>query len=289
MIAEMVEGMMIRSYELRFKAGLALLAGASVAAFCVSRPLGIGVTAGAFLVFVLSSLRYVWWLPRVSRHLPLFLMLHSVSDAVVEAKCPNNSLRPKELETLIGNLLAAGYTFQTASEAIRNPVNRSVVLTFDDGYVDNYTNLFPILKRFQVPATLFITDRGDTDSDNFLTREQVREMQASGLVEFGGHTAHHMVLDALPLDAAEREIRENQQWLSDVLGKAPACFAYPCGGYNEAIIRAVEAAGYSYAFTMHKKMRPVAGDPYRIHRQIIPRGKRPLEAYLIATRGKCRF
>lgn len=252
-------------------------------------PVSLGVRCGCVVALLLPaiwlSLRWTWWLARVPAQIPVFLMLHSVSDAVVDESCANNSIRPQELARLIVDLKAAGYVFQTATEAAEKPLRRSVVITFDDGYVDNYKYLFPILKQHQVKATCFITNRGSADSA-FLTPEQVREMYASGLVEFGGHTVAHSVLDTLTLEEAEVAIRENVKWLTEVLGVAPVSFAYPCGGYNDAIVDLVKAAGYRYAFTMHKRMRPVAPAPYHIHRQIIPRDKTPLQNYLLATRGK---
>lgn len=281
---------MTLSYETTFKLWSVLFLAAGAAPFFLFSPVTGGILAAALLVPCLwFSLKRPWWLPRVSAELPVFLMLHSVSETVVDPVCPNNTLHPAELERLIADLLRSGYTFQTAIDAIRNPEKRSVVLTFDDGLIDNYTVLFPILKKFNVPATLFITNRGDADPDNFLTRDHIREMSASGLIEFGGHTANHAVLNSVPPEAAHREIQENFTWLSEQLDISPACFAYPCGGYTAETIEILKTVGYSYAFTMHKKMRPVDADPYQIHRQILPRGKTPLEAYLIATRGKSRI
>ena len=243
---------------------------------------GIGLSAG-----VISAL-WTWWWPRVPARIPIFLMLHSVSDAVVDPECANNTLRPSELETLIGNLLVAGYTFKTVSEAAEKAGRRSVVLSFDDGYVDNYLYLFPILKKYGVKATCYITNRGETDS-TFLTPAQVREMDASGLVEFGGHTAHHTKLDLVPFATAKAEIEANVAWLTKVLGKAPKTFAYPCGGYTDEVIDVVRSVGYRTAVTMHKKMRAVSDNPLLIHRQIIPRDKTPWQAYALATRGKYRL
>lgn len=277
------------SYEIGFRTWLALIAAAGILVSLISLPAGVCTFTALLILSLLASAQYAWWLPRISKHLPIFLMLHSVSDEIVDPICPNNSVRPKELTDLIRNLLASGYTFQTAIDAIRNPRNRSVVLTFDDGLIDNYTILFPILKAFNVPATLFITNRGDTDPERFLSRDRVREMAASGLIEFGGHTADHTVLDSVPADVAAESIRQNFAWLTEVLGTPPLCFAYPCGGYTPEVIEALKSTGYAYAFTMHKKMRPVSANPYLIHRQIIPRGKPPLATYLIATRGRTRI
>ena len=119
-----------------------------------------------------------WWWPRWPRGVPSFLMLHSVSDEVVDASCPNNTIRPRELEALIVRLLKGGYRFRTFTDAATDPGPRDVVLTFDDGYVDNYAELLPILRRQNVPATCFVTSR--FDDPRFLSREQLREMDASG-------------------------------------------------------------------------------------------------------------
>lgn len=282
--------MMLASWEKRFTIGIiAWVIALAVVCYLPLLPLvkyalcSVLVAGGIWV-----SLQRTWWRPRVPAKLPIFLMLHAVSDEVIDDSCANNTIRPSELERLIIDLKAAGYVFQTATEAAETPASRSVALTFDDGFVDNYTELFPILKRQAVKATYFVTNRGATDSA-FLSPEQIREMYASGLVEFGGHTAEHSVLDTLTPEASEGAIRENVKWLTDVLGFAPVSFAYPCGGYNDTIVEQVKNAGYRYAFTMHKKMRPVAKAPLLIHRQIIPRGKTPLQNYLLATRGKYRL
>ena len=146
-----------------------------------------------------------WWWPRWPRGVPLFLMLHSVSDNVVDASCPNNTIRPRELEALIVRLLKGGYRFRTFTDAASDPGPRDVVLTFDDGYVDNYVELLPILRRQNVPATCFVTSR--FDDPRFLSCEQLREMDASGLVEIGGHTSGHCVLTSVDLAEAREQIR----------------------------------------------------------------------------------
>ena len=126
------------------------------------------------------------------------------------------------------------------------------------------------------------------DNDKYL-REQLREMDASGLVEIGGHTSGHCVLTSVDLPEAREQIRANKRDLESVLGHSIVSFAYPCGGENDDIVAEVRGAGYRFAAAMVKKMRPVEIDPYRIHRQIIPRGKKTWQAYLLATRGKYKI
>ena len=144
-----------------------------------------------------------WWWPRWPRG--------------VDASCPNNTIRPRELEALIVRLLKGGYRFRTFTDAASDPGPRDVVLTFDDGYVDNYAELLPILKRHSVPATCFVTSR--FDDPRFLSREQLREMDASGLVEIGGHTSGHCVLTSVDLAEAREQIRANKRDLESVLAR----------------------------------------------------------------------
>ena len=230
-------------------------------------------------------------------------MMHCVGDAVVDPECPNNTIRPGELRALIYALRKDGYTFKTFKNAIETGDRHTMCLTFDDGYADNYEVLFPILKELNCPATCFVTNRGDPafpkerwshedpvpDGARFLTAEMLREMDASALVEIGGHTAGHTTLTKVSLDEAKREIEENKHWIEKVLGHGIVSFCYPRGGESDDIVSLVKAAGYRYAASMEKKMRPVATDFYRIHRQIIPRGMETWKSVLLATRGKWKI
>lgn len=245
--------------------------------------------------------RNLWWWPRWK--VPSFLMLHSVGDDVVDPCCPNNTIRPDDLRSLVVALRKDGYTFRTFRDAVEDGDRRTMCLTFDDGYSDNYNTLFPILKELDCPATCFVTNRGDPafsrtrwshedpipPAARFLSAEMLREMSASGLVEFGGHTAGHTTLTKISTDEARREIEDNKLWIEGAIGRPIVSFSYPRGGEDDGIVELVKAAGYRYAAAMRKKMRPVATDLYRIHRQIIPRGMETWKSVLLATRGKWRL
>ena len=245
--------------------------------------------------------RNLWWWPRWK--VPSFLMLHSVGEDVVDPGCPHNTIRPDELRSLIVALRKEGYTFKTFQDAVETGDRWTMCLTFDDGYADTYEVLFPILKELDCVATCFVTNRGDPafpkerwsyenpvpDGARFLTAAMIREMDASGLVEFGGHTAGHTTLTAVPLEEARREIEDNKCWIEGVLGHSIVSFCYPRGENDDGIVELVKAAGYKYAAAMKKKMRPVSADFYRIHRQIIPRGMETWKSVLLATRGKWKI
>jgi peptidoglycan/xylan/chitin deacetylase (PgdA/CDA1 family) len=245
--------------------------------------------------------RNLWWWP--TWKVPSFVILHSVGEDVVDPCCPNNTLRPDELRNFIKAMRQAGYVFKTFADAVASGDARTVSLTFDDGFIDNYTALFPILNELTCPATCFVTNRGNPDfprerwstedpippNAHYLTAAMIREMDASGLVEIGGHTAGHTTLTKVSLESAEREIIDNKKWLESVLGHKIVSFAYPRGGENERIVSLLTAAGYKYAAAMKKKMRPVETEYYRIHRQIIPRGLETWKSVLLATRGKWKI
>lgn len=245
--------------------------------------------------------RNLWWWPRWK--VPSFVMLHSVGEDAVDPCCPNNTVRPDELRNFIKAMRKAGYVFKTFVDTIEHGNARTVSLTFDDGFIDNYTVLFPILKELNCPATCFVTNRGNTDfprerwsmedpippTASYLTADMIREMDASGLVEIGGHTAGHTTLTKVSLKEAKREVEENKAWLESVLGHKIVSFAYPRGGENDEIVSILKVAGYKYAAAMKKKMRPVETDYYRIHRQIIPRGLETWKSVLLATRGKWKI
>ncbi len=243
----------------------------------------------------------LWWWPRWK--VPSFLMLHSVGDDVVDPFCPNNTIRPDELRQLVAALREDGYSFKTFRDAVETGDRWTMCLTFDDGYVDGYEVLFPILKAMSCPATLFVTNRGDPDfpferwshedpipeGARFLTAEMIREMDSSGLVEFGGHSAGHTTLTGIPLETVKSEIEDNKRWIEKAVGHPIVSFSYPRGGEREDIVALVKAAGYKYAAAMRKKMRPVGTDLYRIHRQIIPRGLETWKSALLSTRGKWKL
>lgn len=118
-----------------------------------------------------------------------------------------------------------------------------VVLTFDDGYHELYTAVFPILATLQIPAIVYLAtefvetqrpfDFGDDARHGRtvrpLTWGQAREMQASGFVSFGAHTHRHVDLTRLSGSAIREELTRNQAVLEDRLGEAARHFAYPWG------------------------------------------------------------
>lgn len=134
---------------------------------------------------------------------------------------------------------------------------KPVVLTFDDGYLDNYTNAWPLLKRYGFPAVIYaLGDAGhdhnfwDTSSGEprmpLMSAEQKREMAAAG-IEFGAHTLNHARLTELTPEQAYTEIAESRKVLQELTGQQVLSFAYPYGAYTPKIKALVAKAGFRYA------------------------------------------
>jgi peptidoglycan/xylan/chitin deacetylase (PgdA/CDA1 family) len=122
-----------------------------------------------------------------------------------------------------------------------------IVLTFDDGYLDNYTNAFPVLKSFGFAGTFFIiTDFAG--KGEHMTWDQAVEMTAWGM-DLESHTLDHPDLAVLPASRLSRQLSESRAIMEQKLGKPVRYLSYPSGRYNAAVMRAAAQAGYAGAVT----------------------------------------
>jgi len=167
-----------------------------------------------------------------------------------------NELRiPKEkFREQMKYLKDTGYTTLTLNElynflAYNKPVpDKSVVITFDDGYKDNYENAFPILKEFGFRATVFMITSSINNDKNFLTSSQLKQMDSYG-IDIESHTVNHNKLDGLTCDKQIQTLKDSKEFLEKLLNKKIKYIAYPYGKWNENAIKALKTEGYSMSFT----------------------------------------
>ncbi len=185
------------------------------------------------------------------------------------------SASPREFERQI-RYIAERFTPITFEELGRILNGRSlmpprpVIVTFDDGYMDNYLQAFPILKRYKVPATFFIpvgfigtqritwwdlkafkrkNGRWPKKGPRFMGWKEIEEMAAWGM-EFGSHTVSHISLAKAPDVMIKDELSASKSEMEHRLGRKVMAFAYPYGEWNERAVELVREAGFSFAVTL---------------------------------------
>jgi len=165
------------------------------------------------------------------------------------------AITPAVLERQLFSLRERGFRFVSLDSMVSsiragsNPSGRDVVVTFDDGWLDNYEYAFPILAGSAVPATFFLTTAhlgvGASDPRK-VSSAHIREMHNHG-ISMGGHTRNHPNLLSLSQGQAREEIRGCKEDIEDLLGGQVTTFAYPGGVFNATISRIVEESGYCAA------------------------------------------
>lgn len=278
------------------------------------------------------------------------LMFHRIADEPALRASANKPLMVEEgVFARLAETLASECLCLPLAEAVRaardgrRDSKPMVALTFDDGYADCYAKAFPVLRRFGLPATVYLSTghlddpgrmfwwdaaeasltppvrhgelgrsglpgefleeflnvalsptarrvedfirgpmyrldpaqretfvkavgAGRFQRPAMLTWDQVREMAASGLVEFGAHTVSHPLLDQLGFDQALDEVLASKERIEDETGIQVSSFAYPAGRVPAFYGELLDRAGMSHAMTTRPGLNDAAGDPLLIRR-----------------------
>ena len=187
--------------------------------------------------------------------------------------------------------------------AEKHQTPRTVALTFDDGFADNYHWAFPILRQLKLKATIYLVvnrDQWATDRDNgslsselnaepMLTDDMIQEMADSGLIEFGSHTLHHPDLRQLSPAEKRCEIADSKAAIEDHFRLPCVSFAYPFGWFDDQDAQLAQQAGYRTAVTTENGYEPLsAADPFRLKRVMISGRQGELDFRLKVLKGRNR-
>jgi len=213
------------------------------------------------------------------RTLPI-LCYHQFSD---DADTGNRlELSAQVFEEQIRYLVLNGYqflTFAQVSETMRagKPIpEKAVVITIDDGYRSVYEVAWPILREYQVPATLFIyTDF--IGADSALQWDQITQMMDSGLIEVQSHGKSHTSLSRLPTDKSKstysarvkQEVKGSDAAFKRHLGFKPIYHSYPFGNSSDTASAVLKNEGYLLAATVTRGDNTTFSDPFLLHRTMI--------------------
>lgn len=215
---------------------------------------------------VMEPLLRKGWIPR-KPGIPI-LMYHSISGEVERGVHPyyQTTTTPRRFAEHMRYLHENGYHVVSLGHAVdllRNGQDldrRTVVLTFDDGFRDFYTEAFPILRQYGFPATVFlpvafIDDPGSTFKNRqCLTWDQVRELHAMG-VEFGSHSLTHPRLVELSPHELHRELVDSKSIMEERLNGRIDSFSYPYAfpELNRVFVATLREflhrSGYNYGVT----------------------------------------
>ena len=124
--------------------------------------------------------------------------------------------------------------------------SKTIAITFDDGYENNYTNAYPVLKNLGLHATIFIVP-ALVGTDGYVTWDQIVEMSESGVITIGSHTMTHPWLPSQPDQKMDSEIRDSKRAIESHLNKEVSVFSYPLGGFNKNVREKIIKAGYKIA------------------------------------------
>jgi len=173
------------------------------------------------------------------------LMYHSLYNGV-----NTNSIDAEDLPYAVSteNFVAQLDRLKNKSIGLlTNNAMPDVVITFDDGHVSNYDIAMPLLMERGLSAYLFVTGNFVGQRAHFCSAEQLAEMARNG-IEIGSHGMTHRFFDDLSDEAAECELRQSMQQLSDQCGREVKSISYPGGRYNKRTIEISRSAGYSQIF-----------------------------------------
>lgn len=168
----------------------------------------------------------------------LVYMYHSVRDDPVNPDDADLSVRVEEFEKQLAFFAEHKRKTIFASElADIADGEKYLLITFDDGYEDNYTEVYPLLKKYNCKATIFMITRL-IGKEGYLSAEQIREMTESGLVSVQSHTVSHdpLALGDKEYEDVDYEMRTSKLILEAISGKNVDSVALPNGSYDPVVL-----------------------------------------------------
>lgn len=193
------------------------------------------------------------------------LMYHRVIKESDEKGVHGIYVTTKQFEEQMSYLKRKGYQTVTFKDLLNNNYKKRfdknkkwIMITFDDGYKDNYENALPILQKFGFRGIIYILDgltynKWDVDNKNnpekrfeLMGKEELLKLKEWG-IEFGGHTSTHPKLSKLSDEEIRKEIFDSKAKIEEILGEKLISFAYPYGDLDERAKEIVREAGYHFA------------------------------------------
>ncbi len=255
-------------------------------------------------IIVLSSLRWTWWRLQ-KKGLPV-LVYHKIGYPPKNSALKKLWVSPEKFKKQIKYLKKCGYATVHFSDILadfngeKKLPEKPVLITFDDGYENNYTYAYKILKELNAKGNIFVVYNTigkvntwhHTKTEpwiNMASMTMLKEMHESKVMEFGGHTMNHPNLLSLDFERVKWEIRESKKQLEALLKTKLCAFAYPygAGAHDRKTRAAVFEAGFTFDFSFRqgKTFWPWKRDFGPIDRLFIKNDENNFDLHLHLTRG----
>ncbi|MCX7013376.1 MAG: polysaccharide deacetylase family protein [Candidatus Sumerlaeota bacterium] len=217
------------------------------------------------------------------------LMYHKISPPTRATRLKGLCTSRQALDRQLGRLRRLGYSF-CDFEDLRKALDREaslpdkpILLTFDDGYADNYSTAFPLLLKHRAKATLFLIaedvgktslvwpDAMETEPTSLMTWDQAREMSRQG-ISVQSHGMTHRRLSRLSPEEIKKELQDSRRAIEREIGVRPIAYAFPYGVKREAARAIAETAGYRFLCTTESGVNDWETlDPFALKRLLISR------------------
>ena len=227
----------------------------------------LSIFIGAALVVLGLSARWNWW-RAPKKGIPI-LMYHKIGDPPLGSKLKKLWVSVPKFRAQMEYISKKGYrpiTFHDLYnhwDGIKPLPGNPILITLDDGYLNNYTDALPVLREFGFPATIYVVVQTvgwenhwhDPNSETripMVSWAQLKELQKAGW-EIGSHTMNHPRLEKIEKKEAEIEIEKSRRIIGEFLEQVPQSFAYPYGNGadNSDLHKLVRETGYRTAVSVH--------------------------------------
>lgn len=272
------------------------------------------IFAGAFSILVLISLVRSFAQEFRNDRVPVLAYHRLLSKGDITKGIPDNErifvCYAERFEEQMKYLSDNGYNtismddFVRCVEGRKDLPEKPIIITFDDGFESNYKYAYPILKKYNLNATIFVTP--DSESENFkalkgidspLTRDQIKEMSNNG-ISIESHGMTHRLLTDLSEEEIEWELKESKFTLEAITEKTVNFLAIPGGAYNKKVREIASRVGYRAVFGIKKGSNNLSSDLYDLRRIVVERDfsladfdkiLRPLPACRIRVMGWLKY
>jgi peptidoglycan/xylan/chitin deacetylase (PgdA/CDA1 family) len=175
-----------------------------------------------------------------------------------------------EFQEMIAYLKQAGYNpvsqkqlFKALFQNEKLP-EKAVMITFDDGYADNYSVAAPVLEKYGYPATFYIVT-GSVGSAEYMSWEQIKDLDRRGM-DIGSHSETHLDLTLLSAADLRSELSGSAAAITSQIGHPVYWLSFPGGSYDQDVLRFTAEAGYLLAVTTDPGEQQSSDSPYGLMR-----------------------